>query len=106
MRRSLIPLIVLVSFALVPQPNHQAVLITGDTPEGARAKVEKALDVMKTHKDVLREEPVEDTLLNSGLWGLEQAVKSGKAVNIDEFWNDTYLMWELLYNKGWPDDHI
>ena len=24
----------------------------------------------------------------------------------DEFWNDTYLMWELLHENGFDDDHI
>jgi hypothetical protein len=24
----------------------------------------------------------------------------------DEFWNDTYLMWETLYRFGWKDDNI
>lgn len=24
----------------------------------------------------------------------------------DEFWNDTFLMWELLHNYGFADDHI
>ena len=93
MRRSLIPLIVLVSFALVSQPNHQAVLITGDTPEGAHSKVEEALRIIESG---VKSDGI--TTYNSGLWGLEEAKEKG-ARGYDEFWNDTYLMWELLYTK-------
>ncbi len=30
----------------------------------------------------------------------------GKAQGSDEFWFDTYLMWETLINKGYDNDHI
>ena len=30
----------------------------------------------------------------------------GKEKGYDEFWNDTFLLWELLYNHGYTDENI
>ncbi len=92
-----------VFLAWVP-PNHHAVLICGDTPEGARAKVEETLKLIEGVEE-LEEEGRETVPLSVGLWGLEEALK-GKSRSLDEFWNDTYLMWELLYKNGGPDENI
>jgi len=36
--------------------------------------------------------------------GWDPAVVAKDDITRDEFWNDTYLMWELLYEKyGWPE---
>jgi hypothetical protein len=34
-------------------------------------------------------------------WGLDSS-----RITYDEFWNDTYLMWEALYTLGWKDENI
>jgi len=84
----------LFSFILAGQPNHQAVLITGDTPEGAHKKM------------------VEAYLMNDSfpeLWDYEGAKElflKGEGNIYEAFWNDTYLMWEILYTRGWPDENI
>jgi len=81
-------------FLVAQTPNHNAVLITGETPEGAEEKIQNALESGDTLNDSL------------ALWGLKEAMESEATRPIDEFWNDTYLMWELLYNKDWSDENI
>jgi len=56
--------------------NYYAVLITGDTPY-------LEADGPKN-------------------WNGGEYSKLG----FDEFWNDTYLMWELLYENGFSNDNI
>ncbi|MCK4321758.1 T9SS type A sorting domain-containing protein [candidate division WOR-3 bacterium] len=95
MRHSLIVISFLCCFLLVAQtPNHNAVLIIGDTPESAYLKVEQAIENG-------------DTII--GLWGLIQ-YKSTKEKGIyNSLWNDTYLLWELLWEEelnAWPDSNI
>ncbi|RKZ18931.1 hypothetical protein DRQ18_08050 [bacterium] len=100
-------MLVLSLFLLFGQsPNHHAVLICGDTPEGAKAKAEALL---KEEDAEFAEElspgafvPV-GMSVNAGLWNAGSEEK-GDGV-YDEFWNDTYLMWELLYKNGWPDEN-
>jgi len=76
-------------------PNHQAVIITGDTPEGAHSKLIEAI--------------VSGDTISPELWGFKQAKenleKSGASI-YEAFWYDTYLMWELFYTKGWSDANI
>ncbi len=101
-------MLVLSLFLLFGQsPNHHAVLICGDTPEGAKAKAEALL---KEEDAEFAEElspgafvPV-GVSVNAGLWNAGSEEK-GDGV-YDDFWNDTYLMWELLYKNGWPDENI
>ena len=74
--------------------NHNAVLITGDTPEGVAEKIQNALESGDTLYDSL------------GLWGFQEARQESVRHSYNEFWNDTYLMWEFLYAKEWPDEDI
>ncbi|MCK4421764.1 hypothetical protein KAW48_08200, partial [candidate division WOR-3 bacterium] len=95
MRCNLVIIALLLGLVVVAQtPNHNAVLITGDTPEGVAEKIQNALESGDTLYDSL------------GLWGFQEARKESVRYSYNEFWNDTYLMWELLYNKEWPDENI
>lgn len=86
MRRFLIVFILMCGLFLVGQtPNHNAVIITGDIPEGVKEKIEEALE--------------EGDTLNTGIWGLQEAREEGVRHSYNEFWNDTYLMWELLWEE-------
>ncbi|HBZ86084.1 MAG: hypothetical protein A3K15_01620 [Candidatus Edwardsbacteria bacterium GWE2_54_12] len=71
--------LVLLLTGAVSWANHSAVIITGDTPA-------------KESKSGLSSWKIDSEDPNKGY---------------DEFWNDTYLMWELLYkNKGWANNDI
>jgi len=89
-------------------PNHHAVLITGDTPEGGRLKAQL---LKGSEEEGFTEEELSPGAfvpvgmsVNAGLWNAGSEEK-GDGV-YDDFWNDTYLMWELLYKNGWPDENI
>jgi len=60
------------------QAKNYAVLITGDTPTTGYTRAD-------------------------GTWQIG-AYSSG--TNYDEFWNDTYLMWQTLFDLGWKDENI
>ncbi|MCK4527629.1 hypothetical protein KAW18_09685, partial [candidate division WOR-3 bacterium] len=89
--KSIISLILIISlFVNAQTTEHRALVISGDTPASAKAKVEQAI-------------ASGDTL--EGLWGLQEALREGSRA-YDEFWNDNFLMWEILYNKDWADSVI
>ena len=110
MKKLFLMFIGICAYAQIPNlPNHHAVLITGDTPSGAKQKIVQQLELLEKTGDT--------SMVNMGIWGLQEAIEKGmskeeimNSEGYDEFWNDTYLMWEVLFQKGWPDtgqlDHI
>jgi len=90
-KTALLVILFITSFVGAQTTEHQALVISGDTPDSAKAKIEQAIE----NGDSL-----------AGLWGLQEAMKEGVRDKYDEFWNDNFLMWEILYNKDWADSVI
>jgi len=68
--------LILLFYAINLCAENYAVLITGDTPAGESESPKN--------------------------WNEGECGEMG----FDEFWNDTYMMWEMLYEFGFTDDHI
>ena len=63
-------------WGVMPSGESYAVLITGDTPTGQSSSPKN---------------------WNDGV---------GRSSGFDEFWNDTYMIWEMLYEYGFKDENI
>ena len=68
--------LVIASFSTLVFAENYAVLITGDNPDGDAS--------------------------GTKTWNGGSADPDG----YDEFWNDTFLMWEMLFCSGWDDENI
>jgi len=86
-----IGLLVILSSGVLNAAEDNCVFICGDTPDlrGLKSSADSILEKMKIER-----EPA---------WNDGKDADKGRGY--DEFWSDTYLMWELAYTKGkFPDN--
>ena len=46
----------------------------------------------------------DDSINYQGCWALANGIERGEPM--EEFWNDTFLMWEMLLKEGYSDENI